>query len=261
MVRGQPGQRRDLLHADEQQQPAKVAPERRQPVQGRRRQPARLPRQLAGGAPAGRATPTATSSACARTPAPPRRASPGTSTSSERRPTPPPAASTCPALTDDQDFSSPDGLLFTASTGMLLDPDRRRRLHRRHQLHDAGCGAGPRGRRRPVTLDYGVAARVTTRMGRKPTRSIPSSAFSSVRRAVRSRAFARHRMARWSSSAYSTRGRTRRSRTSVTRPSTGAIGRAMLAMAPAPTMRGRGRRSSWWSRTMVGASAPDPCLG
>ena len=52
------------------------------------------------------------------------------------------------ALTADQDFSSPDGLAFQQVQRHLLDPDRRRRLHRRQQLHDAGCGARLGGRRR-----------------------------------------------------------------------------------------------------------------
>ena len=86
------------------------------------------------------AIPTATSSVCAKTATRPSdHASTGTSTCSapartsmrQRQPLGPRATN---------DFSSPDGLWFCASNGGLIpavDPDRRRRLHRRHQLHDA----------------------------------------------------------------------------------------------------------------------------
>ena len=50
------------------------------------------------------------------------------------------------SLTADQDFSSPDGLVFVPSTGLCWGANRRRCLHGRHQLHDVGRGAGHRGR-------------------------------------------------------------------------------------------------------------------
>ena len=51
-------------------------------------------------------------------------------------------------LSDDNDFSSPDGVVVQLREPRpAVDTDRRRRVHRRHQLHDAGGDPG-RGRRR-----------------------------------------------------------------------------------------------------------------
>ena len=85
--------------------------------------------------------------------------------------------STCPALTADQDFSSPDGLWFSRAHRHVLDPDRRRRLHRRHQLHDAGRRAGHGGGRREEDAELHARRRqhaggghAVSARSRRPTR-------------------------------------------------------------------------------------------
>ena len=74
-------------------------------------------------------------------------------------------------LTDANDFSSPDGAWFSyANPGLLWLRDRRRRLHRRDQLHVAGGAAGAASataRRAPSPTSTAPAARrVTTYVGK-----------------------------------------------------------------------------------------------
>jgi hypothetical protein len=90
----------------------------------------------------------------------------------ERPPPPPsPGTSTCSAPSPRRSADQPvqpdrrPGLLQPGRPGVhaldrhLLDPDRRRRLHRRHQLHDAGRAARPGGRWRH---HHGAGTNVTT---------------------------------------------------------------------------------------------------
>ncbi|MCX7660086.1 MAG: DUF839 domain-containing protein [Caldimonas manganoxidans] len=71
-------------------------------------------------------------------------------------------------LTDDQDFSSPDGLVFTPSTGLCwIQTDDGAMVDESNCMMLAAI-PGQVGDGGAVTLDYG-ATTVTTRMGRKPT--------------------------------------------------------------------------------------------
>jgi CHAD domain-containing protein len=160
---GQPGQRRDLLHADQQQQPprsptgSQLAPDAANP---------RVYSDIKGTSTVSTGNPNGHIIRVK-----PRRQRRGRLTftwdiylfgAESRR-----ARRDQPVrLTADQDFSSPDGLVFTPVDRHLLDPDRRRRLHRRHQLHDAGRRAGPGRRWREADGEPGTG--VSTSMGGKP---------------------------------------------------------------------------------------------
>jgi secreted PhoX family phosphatase len=71
-------------------------------------------------------------------------------------------------LTDDQDFSSPDGLVFTKSTGLCwIQTDDGALIDETNCMMLAAV-PGQVGDGGPVTLNYGTTT-VTTRMGKKPT--------------------------------------------------------------------------------------------
>jgi secreted PhoX family phosphatase len=71
-------------------------------------------------------------------------------------------------LTDDQDFSSPDGLVFTKSTGLCwIQTDDGALVDETNCMMLASV-PGAVGDGGEVTLDYGSTT-VTTRMGKKPT--------------------------------------------------------------------------------------------
>ena len=93
-------------------------------------------------------------------------------------------------LVADNDFSSPDGMWFSAGdAGPAVDPDRRRRLHRRHQLHDAGGAAGQgrrrRGRRPSPTSTARPARRRRPSSARRRARTACAASWS-ARRTARS---------------------------------------------------------------------------
>ncbi len=72
-------------------------------------------------------------------------------------------------LSDDQDLSSPDGLVFTPSTGLCwvqTDDGAYTDVTNCMMLAAVPGIVGDGG---PVTLDYGANGTVTTRMGKKPT--------------------------------------------------------------------------------------------
>ncbi|MFN3859842.1 MAG: PhoX family protein [Roseateles sp.] len=74
-------------------------------------------------------------------------------------------------LSADQDFSSPDGLVFTPSTGLCwvqTDDGAYTDVTNCMMLAAVPGAVGDGG---PVTLDYGSNGTVTTRMGKKPTAS------------------------------------------------------------------------------------------
>lgn len=74
-------------------------------------------------------------------------------------------------LSADQDFSSPDGLVFTPSTGLCwvqTDDGAYTDVTNCMMLAAVPGNVGDGG---PVTLDYGSNGTVTTRMGKKPTAS------------------------------------------------------------------------------------------
>ena len=74
-------------------------------------------------------------------------------------------------LTADQDFSSPDGLAFTPSTGLCwVQTDDGAYTDVTNCMMLAAI-PGTVGDGSPVTLDYGDNGTVTTRMGKKPTNS------------------------------------------------------------------------------------------
>ena len=174
----QPGQRRDLLHADQQPRPRRVGTTSGNNVPTRTSTPAN-PRYWLDdsaahdAASAARATSTATSCACAKAATTPRpRPSPGTSTCSARRPsrrrlTTSTTVERQPVGPATRTSPSPDGCWFSPPDRHLLDPDRRRRLHRRHQLHDAGGVPGQFGDGGQTTLvtkaDGSTGARCTDR--------------------------------------------------------------------------------------------------
>ena len=117
-----------------------------------------------------------------------------------------------------------------------VDPDRRRRLHRRHQLHDAGGAAGQGRRRRRE--DHHQRRRRDHRRRRRPSsarRPAPTgcAASWSARRTARSPASPNAATAARCSSTSSTRARPRRPRTSATRRSSAATGRRAARRARA----------------------------
>jgi secreted PhoX family phosphatase len=74
-------------------------------------------------------------------------------------------------LTDEQDLSSPDGLVFTPSTGLCwvqTDDGAYTDVTNCMMLAAVPGTVGDGG---PVTLDYGSNGTVTTQMGKKPTAS------------------------------------------------------------------------------------------
>ncbi len=71
-------------------------------------------------------------------------------------------------LTDDQDFSSPDGLVFTKSTGLCWIQTDDGALVDESNCMMLAAVPGAVGDGGQVTLDYGSTT-VTTRMGKKPT--------------------------------------------------------------------------------------------
>jgi secreted PhoX family phosphatase len=74
-------------------------------------------------------------------------------------------------LTDDQDFSSPDGLVFSRSTGICwIQTDDGAFTDTTNCMMLAAL-PGQVGDGGNVTLDYGGGTKVTTRMGKKPTDS------------------------------------------------------------------------------------------
>ena len=74
-------------------------------------------------------------------------------------------------LTSDQDFSSPDGLVFAPSTGLCwIQTDDGAFTDATNCMMLAGL-PGQVGDGGAMTLDYGGGATVTTRMGKKPTAS------------------------------------------------------------------------------------------
>ena len=115
---------------------------------------------------------TATSSASRRRPASRRRRpSPGTSTCSAPRPARPRGIVNLSGLTADQDFSSPDGLVFTPGTGLCwvqTDDGAYTDVSNCMMLAAVPGTVGDGG---ALTLDYGASGTVTTRMGAKPTAS------------------------------------------------------------------------------------------
>lgn len=74
------------------------------------------------------------------------------------------------SLTDDQDFSSPDGLVFTKSTGLCWIQTDDGALVDESNCMMLAAVPGTLGDGGPVTLNYGSTT-VTTRMGKKPTAS------------------------------------------------------------------------------------------
>lgn len=73
-------------------------------------------------------------------------------------------------LTDDQDFSSPDGLVFSSSTGLCWIQTDDGAFTDGTNCMMLAAVPGQQGDGGPVTLNYG-AGTVTTRMGRKPSAS------------------------------------------------------------------------------------------
>ena len=74
-------------------------------------------------------------------------------------------------LTDEQDLSSPDGLVFTASTGLCwvqTDDGAYTDITNCMMLAAVPGAVGDGG---ALTLDYGASGTVTTRIGKKPTAS------------------------------------------------------------------------------------------
>jgi secreted PhoX family phosphatase len=72
-------------------------------------------------------------------------------------------------LTDDQDFSMPDGLVFTKSTGLCWIQTDDGALVDETNCMMLAAVPGQVGDGGPVTLNYGGGVTVTTRMGKKPT--------------------------------------------------------------------------------------------
>ncbi len=129
-------------------------------------------------------------------------------------------------LTDEQDLSSPDGLVFTPSTGLCwVQTDDGAYTDITNCMMLAAV-PGTVGDGEALTLDYGATAASPRASARSP-RPARSSAFSSARSIRRSPACAKRRTARWCSSTCSTRAKRRRSPISPTRPSTPATGRAI----------------------------------
>ncbi|MDZ7590652.1 MAG: DUF839 domain-containing protein [Rubrivivax sp.] len=73
-------------------------------------------------------------------------------------------------LTDDQDFSSPDGLVFTGSTGLCWFQTDDSALEDESNCMMLAAIPGEVGDGAAMTLDYG-SRQVTTHMGKKPTAS------------------------------------------------------------------------------------------
>lgn len=79
-----------------------------------------------------------------------------------------PALVNLSGLTDDQDFSSPDGLVFTKSTGLCWIQTDDGALTDETNCMMLAAVPGAVGDGTSVTLNYGTTT-VTTRMGKKPT--------------------------------------------------------------------------------------------
>ena len=191
MDRGQPGDRRDLPDADQQH-----AAHRRQRTDAANPRAYTDPQGPTGGArPA--ATPTATSSACARPATRPRRpASPGTSMpfgagsdldrdqhqplGARRRPTTSRARTACGSRGRSNASGQVKPLLWIQTDDGAY--------HRRHQLHDAGGDAGHRRRRRRArrspTRDAAARPRTqATRVGEAPGDDAAAASWSGRRNA------------------------------------------------------------------------------
>ena len=154
----------------------------------------------------------------------------------------------------------PDGLWFSQSHRPVLDPDRRRRVHRRHQLHDAGGVAGPGGRRREhdAELHQGRRQHAESTPMSVPSRPPTHCAASwSARSTARSLASPRRRMARRCSSTSSTQASRSAPPRWLPAGRTSATGPATRLWRRRCDGHGRARPRSRSPRTTAAASAAE----